>query len=268
LAKETLRVGEIEVHVLDDGVFITEAGRLLGDDSLRAKIRGALQPLLVVTGEHIVLIDSGFGPELPPSLSEGYTLRRDGGDLLESLRESGHEPEDLTHVVLSHLDPDHAGWALQERSFPNATVYLQRAALEEAQGFDEGHARREVAEGAERALAEGWAELLDGEAEIVPGVRVEVRAGHAAGHQIVWIESGEDAALFTGDLAPSNIFLNPELISGADTDPEAARRNRAEILTEAERRGLPVFLYHEPALAVARIQRTEKGGFKGVPLFG
>jgi glyoxylase-like metal-dependent hydrolase (beta-lactamase superfamily II) len=267
LARESLRIGEVELRALEDGIFTTAAGNLLGDDSLRARIRGALQPVLAVTAEHIVLLDAGFGPEIPPGLKESYTLRRERS-LPQSLREAGYEPEDVTHIVLSHLDPDHAGWALQERHFPNATVYLQRAALEEAAGMPAGHPRREVAASARHAAEEDWAVLLEGDVQIVPGVRVEVRPGHAAGHQIVWIESGGEAALFTGDLAPSNIFLNPDLISSADTDPEAARRNRAEILSEAERRRLPVFLYHEPTLAVARILRTEKGGFKGVPFEG
>src|SRR3712207_6872884 len=55
------------------------------------------------------------------------------------------------------------------------------------------------------------------------GVNVEVRSGHSAGHQILWIGEGDDLALYTGDLAPAKIWLDPDLISGVDTDPEAAR---------------------------------------------
>jgi hypothetical protein len=49
-----------------------------------------------------------------------------------------------------------------------------------------------------------------------------------------------------------------------DTDPEAARRNRIEVLSEAVEREAPVILYHEPKDSLVSIRRTEKG-FQGIP---
>jgi len=261
-----LEVGSARVTVLDDGQFITDAGNLFGPNAKRAKIKGAMRPVLVETDEAVLLLDAGFGPELPPYLEGRYELRR-GRSLEEGLREAGQSLESVTHVVLSHLDADHVGWALAPRSFPNATVYVQRAALEEARGMEEGDGRKESVPAVEAGVMDGWVELLDGGGEVVPGVRVEVRSGHAEGHTIAWIESGDDAALFTADLAPAKIWLNPDLISGVDTDPEAARRNRIEVLTEAEERNAPVILYHEPGDFVVAI-RADDGGFKAVPWEG
>src|SRR5829696_6415894 len=127
----------------------------------------------------------------------------------------------------------------------------------------EGDGRREAVPAVEKGVEEGWCQLLSGNGEIVPGVRVEVRSGHSAGHQIVWIESGNDAALYTADLAPAKIWLDPDLISAVDTDPEAARRNRIEVLDEAESRNAPVVLYHEPRDFLVLIRKTEDG-FEGV----
>jgi glyoxylase-like metal-dependent hydrolase (beta-lactamase superfamily II) len=101
----------------------------------------------------------------------------------------------------------------------------------------------------------------------VPGIRVEIRSGHSAGHQIVWIGDGDDAALYTADLAPAKIWLDPDLISGVDTDPEAARRNRIEVLEEAESKDATVILYHEPGDFLVKIRHTEKG-FGAVPMEG
>ncbi len=266
MANNVFNVGSVEVRVLDDGVFVTDAGNLFGPKAKRAKIRGAMHPVLVRSGDTLVLLDAGFGPELPEVLVGRYELKREE-NLADSLQQAGYSSEDVTHVVLSHLDPDHVGWALNPRSFANATVYVQEASLEEARRKPEGDGRREAVPPVERGIEEGWCELLDGSGEIVEGLRVEVRSGHAEGHQISWIESGEDAALFTADLAPAKIWLNPDLISGVDTDPEAARKNRIEVLTEAEERDAPVILYHEPRDFLVRIQR--KGdGFEGVPWEG
>lgn len=263
MPEATLDLGSAKVWVLDDGTFITDAGTFLGG-SRRARIKGAMHAVLVETGDDLVLLDSGFGPEVPEALAESYELRREK-NLLESIEETGHTPADVTRVVLSHLDPDHVGWALNPSSFSNATVYAQRDALEEARNLPEGEERREVVPAAERGVEEGWLELQSGNGEIVPGIKVEVRPGHTAGHQLVWIGEGEDAALYTADLAPARIWLNPDLISGADTDPEAARKNRIEVLNEAERRNVPVILYHEPRDFLVRIRRTEKG-FEGIPI--
>ncbi len=49
-----------------------------------------------------------------------------------------------------------------------------------------------------------------------------------------------------------------------DTVPKAARKNRIEVLTEAEEREAPVILYHEPGDFVVRIRRNDDGGFEAV----
>jgi len=247
----------MRVRILDDGIFVTDAGNLFGG-SRKASIKGAMHPILIETGDDLVLLDAGFGPELPEVLVGRYELRQER-NLMDHLQDAGHGPEDVTRVVLSHLDPDHVGWALEPPSFPNATVYVQEAALEEARGMPEKDGRREAVPAVERGLEEGWCELLSGDGEVVEGVRVEVRSGHSEGHQIVWIESGDDSALYTADLAPAKIWLNPDLIAGVDTDPEAARRNRIEVLEEAEARDAPVILYHEPGDPLVKVRRTENG---------
>jgi glyoxylase-like metal-dependent hydrolase (beta-lactamase superfamily II) len=258
----TFDVGEMRVRILDDGVFITDAGNLFGS-SRKMRIRGAMHAVLVETGDDLVLIDAGFGPELPEALVGRYELRREKS-LMDHLQEAGYSAEDVTRVILSHLDADHVGWALEPPSFPNATVYVQEDALEEAREMPEGDGRREAVPAVEKGVEEGWVELQSGNGEVVPGIRVEVRSGHSAGHQIAWIGDGDDAALYTADLAPAKIWLDPDLISGVDTDPEAARRNRIEVLEEAEAKGATVILYHEPGDFLVKIQRTEKG-FKAVP---
>ena len=263
--KTTFEVGGLMLRTLDDGVFVTDAGNLFGG-SRKMRIRGAMHAVLVEATEALVLIDAGFGPELPDDLVGRYELRREKS-LMDHLREAGHAAEDIAHVILSHLDADHVGWALEPPNFPNATVYVQEDALEEARRMPEGDGRREAVPAVEKGVEDGWCELLSGNGEIVPGIRVEVRSGHSAGHQIVWIESGEDAALYTADLAPAKIWLDPDLISGVDTDPEAARRNRIEVLDEAESRSATVILYHEPGDFLVNIRRTKKG-FQAVPVEG
>lgn len=263
MASNSFEVGSLKVRVLGDGTFLTDAGNLFGEGAKKARIRGAMNVVLVESGDALVLLDAGFGPELPEYLVGRFELKREE-NLMDRLEQAGYDASDVTHVVLSHLDVDHVGWALNPPSFPNATVYVQEAALEEGRKMEKGDGRREAVPAVENGVYEGWCELLEGDGEVVEGVRVEVRSGHSEGHQIVWIESGGDAALYTADLAPAKIWLDPNLISGVDTDPEAARKNRTEVLTEAEERDAPVILYHEPSEDfLVRVRKTEEG-FEGV----
>ena len=265
MAENSLDLGSVKVRVLEDGTFTTDAGNLFGGSG-NTKIKGAMRPVLVETGDDLVLLDAGFGPELPESLEGRYELKRDDDSLEQSLEAAGYSLENITHVVLSHLDADHVGWALNPPSFPNATVYVQKESLEEAKELPEDNSRREAIPAVEKGVEEGWCELLEGDSEIVSGVNVQVRSGHAAGHQIVWIGSGDDRALFTADLAPAKIWLDPELISGVDTDPEAAQKNRIEVLEEAESLDAPVILYHEPSGFLVNVHRTDEGKFEAEPL--
>ncbi len=265
MAKSSLDLGSIKVQVLEDGTFITDAGNLFGGSG-NTKIKGAMRPVLIETGENLVLLDAGFGPELPESLEGRYELKRDENSLEESLEAAGYSMDDVTHVILSHLDADHVGWALNPPSFPNATVYVQKESLEEAKDLPEGNSRREAVPAVEEGVEEGWCELLEGDSEIVDGVNVQVRSGHAAGHQIVWIGSGEERAVYTADLAPAKIWLDPELISGVDTDPEAAQKNRIEVLDEAESSDSPVILYHEPSGSLVKVHRNDEDKFEAEPI--
>jgi glyoxylase-like metal-dependent hydrolase (beta-lactamase superfamily II) len=186
-------VAQMRVHILDDGVFVTDAGNLFGG-SRKASIKGAMHPVLVEAGDSLLLIDAGFGPELPEILVGRYELRRDK-HLLDHLERVGYSAGDVTHVILSHLDADHVGWALGPPSFPSATVYVQEAALEEARRMPEKDGRRAAVPTVEQGVEDGWCELLDSDEDVLQGVKVEVRAGHSAGHQSVWLGEGDVLAL-------------------------------------------------------------------------
>jgi N-acyl homoserine lactone hydrolase len=141
-----------------------------------------------------VLVDTGVGgPER--MLNDWRVVNVAAADALAELDMS---PADISLVINTHLHFDHCG---QNAVFKHAPFYVQRAELDRA--------RREAPD-----LA-GWFdfmdarfELLDGDTEILPGLRVIATPGHTAGHQCVVVQAngetlGEtDAAdLLIGDAA-------------------------------------------------------------------
>jgi len=135
-----------------------------------------------------VLVDTGVGgPQ--EWLSDWRVVNVSMADALAELDMS---PADISLVINTHLHFDHCG---QNAVFRHAPFYVQRAELD--------HARRESPE-----LA-GWFdfmgarfELLDGDAEILPGLSVIATPGHTAGHQCVVAQAGDGSSdLLIGDAA-------------------------------------------------------------------
>src|SRR5215471_297197 len=117
-SRYALRVGEIDVLVVSDGV-LTLPGAMLAhnaDPAVRAAwlndmflppdvLEWALNAVVVRNGSRTVLIDAGIG------VDPGLNLPR-AGRLVERLTAAGIDLESVTDVVLTHLHMDHIGGLL------------------------------------------------------------------------------------------------------------------------------------------------------------
>lgn len=163
-----------------------------------------------------ILVDTGVGG--PPNvLADWRVVNRSVADVLAELDMS---PADIGLVINTHLHFDHCG---QNAVFKHAPVYVQRAELDRAE--------RESPELCEWFdFMNARFELLDGDAEIVPGISVLSTPGHTSGHQCVVVS---DADLLIGDAAYTpTLYANPELeskVRGQAEDPAAWRDSLARV---------------------------------------
>src|SRR5262249_51611304 len=136
-SRYALRVGEIDVMVVSDGV-LTLPGAMLGhnvDPALRAAwlhdaflpadvLEWALNAVVVRSGGRTILIDAGIG------MGPGLSLPR-AGRLVQRLEAAGIDLASVTDVVLTHLHMDHCGGLLvdgvRERLRPDLRVHLEAA---------------------------------------------------------------------------------------------------------------------------------------------
>jgi glyoxylase-like metal-dependent hydrolase (beta-lactamase superfamily II) len=202
------------VHHLNCATMCPIAGFLLGGDSWRGRM--VAHCLLVETErDGLVLIDTGFGTRdvegrtgisrsfralTGPSLSPAETA-------LAQVNALGYQPEDVKHVVVTHLDLDHAGGI---SDFPHAKVHLH--AREHAAAMARANLRER-----ERYLPAHWAhgpkwEVYSEDGDTwrglpavtkLRGVDTDVGLlpmhGHTRGHSAVIVKAGERWLVHAGD---------------------------------------------------------------------
>lgn len=232
----------------------------------RHRIPLALRCLLVEHDAGLVLIDTGIGNKEGAKFCDLYGVENAGTEgrtaLEDALRTLGHQPEDVAVVINTHLHFDHAGgntWrdpaGAVGPSFPAARYILQGGELEFARHTNERTQASYLPHNFERVVFE----LIDGETEVLPGIRCLPTPGHVPYHQSVLIESGGERACFLADLVPTASHLPLPWIMGYDLEPLRTLESRRALYARAEAEGWLLVFEHDPAVVAGRLGREEKG---------
>ncbi len=225
-----------------------------------------------------VLFETGIGAFFEPRLRERYGVQENQHVLIDSLREAGFEHEDIDVVVLSHLHFDHAGGLLApwvegrapELLFPNATFVV---GAEHWQRALQPHPRDRASFIPELpALLEqsGRLEVVQGEYSRVLGrsVRFSFSDGHTPGLMLAEIvgQPGRDGlahggVVFCADLVPGRSWVHVPITMGYDRNAELLIDEKKQFLEDKLARNVHLFFTHDPQVALAQLQRDEKGRF-------
>lgn len=220
-----------------------ELGQVLERHGLKADhLPSTWTCLLIKTATKTLLVDAGFG-------SGG----RVGGQLLPSLHRAGIQPENIDVVFLSHAHADHVGGCINEAGqsvFPNATHYMSK---EEWEFWTTETNLQSVSEWAANFAREklpplaGIIKLVEGETEIVPGIRAIVAHGHTAGHMAIEVESHGQYLIALIDTALHPIQVEyPGWYSQLDQNPEQTIETRKAIYRRIAEREALVLAFHFP----------------------
>lgn len=173
------------------------------------------------------------------------------GELINGLKAHGLGVEDIDLVALTHLHFDHVGGCTRHGyggepvpTFPNATYLIQRQDWEEASHPSERSIDAYIPQDFLPLEESRQLELLDGDAEIAPGVWLRVTGGHTRGHQIVTVESGDRKAVYLGDLLPTAHHLPLHYISAGDIHPTDTLECKRQLLDQALKERWLLLLSH------------------------
>ena len=282
-SRYAVRVGEIDVLVISDGVMsIPASGLAVNADpaDIAAWLDGMFLPPVfgwpvnvgvVRSGGRTVLIDAGLGAEYPNFPTAGR--------LGLQLEAAGIDPASLTDVVLTHLHMDHVGGLLTDgfrsRVRPDVRVHVAAAEAE----FWAGEAdlsRASMPQGipdalrsiAKRFLNEYRSRLqpFETEHEVAPGVVVSRTGGHTPGHSVVRLASGGDRLMFSGDAMFPCGFDRPGWHNGFDTEPEETVRVRVGLLRELAATRQPLVPCHVSFPACGHVA-VDRDVFRWVPAY-
>ncbi len=253
-------IGDIEVTALNDGTFDMPVGKLLKDikpeqldkalahSFLKDPVEASVNGFLINTGAKLVLVDTGAGAFYGPTL----------GKLAANLKASGYQPEQVDEIYITHMHVDHIGGLIAggKAVFPNAVVraaqsegdyWLDPAKLEAAPA--EGKAGFQNATTALAPyIAAGKFKPFSGDVDLVPGVHAWATPGHTPGHSVYVVESKGQKLVLWGDLmhVASVQFADPSVTIGFDTEPAAARAQRAKVFADAAAHGYLIGGAHLP----------------------
>lgn len=278
---QTFRLGSLTCHALEGGLQRLDGGAMFGvvpkplwekriaaDE--RNRIPLAMRCLLIEHEDGLVLVDSAVGNKEDAKFAAIYGIENPGNptQLEEAIRAAGHRPEDVRWVLNTHLHFDHAGGNTARMpdgeivlAFPNATYVVQKGEFEYATHPNERVRASYLAPNFAPVAAAGRFRFIEGEVEVLPGIRALPTPGHVPFHQSFLVTSDGESLVYLGDLVPTSAHLPAPWIMGYDVEPLVTLETKKRVLTRAATEGWLLFFEHDPLLGMGRVARDERKGW-------
>ncbi|WP_374074597.1 MBL fold metallo-hydrolase [Bdellovibrio bacteriovorus] len=279
--KTHLTIGSYEVCPIPTGIFGLDGGAMFGTvpkvlwersnpPDNKNRIPMEARALLLKSPGCNVLIDTGngkdfvakYGEKLGNKFAEMYAMDESGPSLMKSLAAHGLKPEDIHHVILTHLHFDHAGGATTERdgklvpTFPKAQYYVQKGNLETASTPNLRERASYYAANFQPLIDAGVLKVIEGPQEILPGISTLISNGHTQAQQIVKITDGKTTMLYCGDMVPTSSHVKIPWLMGYDLHPLTLMEEKQKHLSEAADQHWYLFFEHDPYCDAALIERS------------
>ena len=257
------RIGGLRAWMIYDGVWERELTpdfvRNAPIEEVRAGLKAAglsethvpipFSVLVVLIRGNYVMFDAGTGGQVQPT----------AGKLHENMRAAGIDPAKIKTIAISHFHRDHISGLMakdtNEQIYPNAEIVMPAAEYRHwmAPGVTGGDAKRI------QQVFPTWKNirLIEGEADVAPGVRAIPTYGHTPGHTSYLIWSRRRQLVVLGDVTnlPVLFARNPGWHGSFDAEPRMAETARRRIFERIISERMLIAGYHYGMPGAGRLMR-------------
>jgi glyoxylase-like metal-dependent hydrolase (beta-lactamase superfamily II) len=280
------KLGDFEITVVTDGANRMKLPENLVANATRDQVNAALaaaymekdvfvgpyNPIVVNTGQKLVLIDTGTG-EAAFNSSKGAS-----GQFLTNAAAAGIDPKAIDAVIVSHFHGDHMNGLLRadnSLTFPNAEILVPAAEMKF--WMDDGEMSR-APKGRMEGLFRNARRVLQGDVmkrlrtydegkEVLPGITAVGTHGHSAGHNSHIVASGSKQVFVQADVThvPFLFARNPGWHAFYDQDPVMAEATRRKVYDMLVADRMMVQGFHYPFPSVAYVEKNGSG-YREIPV--
>ena len=268
--------GKWKVSILETGNFWLDGGAMMGSvpkvlwsktnpcDELN-RINLAMRCLLLDDGQNVVLIESGIGNKNSKKFQEMFNIQQREDALSNTLGKHGYIPENITHIVLTHLHFDHAGGATKFNdsgrivpTFPNAKYYISEKNWEAGLNPSPRDSASYLSENYMVLHELGILKIIPENTKIIDGVSTYIVNGHTYGQQLVKIDDNDKTLVFCSDLIPLKSHLKLPWIMGYDLNAVLTLEEKKVFLELASKNNWILYFYHDPEVVAVKIKKNNK----------
>jgi glyoxylase-like metal-dependent hydrolase (beta-lactamase superfamily II) len=200
-------------------------------------INGSIQALVIDQPGRRILVDPCVGNGRTRFLPNWHMQEF---DFMERFTEAGFTPESVDIALHTHLHADHVGWDtyLQDGvwtpTFTKARYLYVRGELEWHKASRDPDRHEVWRDALSPVFDAGLGDVVENDHDLGGGISLAPSPGHTGGHVSIWLTSGGETGLVTGDFMHHPLqFGDPSLREVADDDVELARETRTKMISEA-----------------------------------
>jgi glyoxylase-like metal-dependent hydrolase (beta-lactamase superfamily II) len=275
------KVGDAECTAIYDGIWEKAHDPAFFSNATVAETKEALAaagfttafvtiPITVFViklNDKLIMCDAGGGDQVQAFNPESVFV---SGKLMANMKAAGIDPKKIETILISHFHPDHIFGLLEKKTnapvFPDAEIIVPAA---EYKWWTDPSIITRLPKGRRplarriQAVIPKWKNVLpvEGEDEVVPGIRFVSAPGHTPGHTAFHISSGNEQLMISSDAAyvPALCAEHPGWHGVFDQNAELAETSRRKLLDRVIADKMIICGSHFPWPGLGEIARDGAG---------